>query len=254
MRLILVLCFVSLLLPASLQAAIVGEARSRDGELLYTERHLLDGSRHKIEYRDADDELFATNLLDYDSGDTQPAYRQRNLVNGERQEVQWRGDKLVLFRSDGAGDEREKVISAPQPLVLSAGFDHFVRDHWEALQRGEELRFHFAIPLRLMLVELRVRRTDATAPPGGLALRTEGASAWLRLLSKPVDLLYDAERRLQRYRGISNLGIGGEAPWVDITYRYDQPGGRRYDQPDDERAGGAPRAVDTAATRRVTAQ
>ncbi len=221
MRLLLI-CFA--LLPLLAHATATGEARDRDGRLLYTERHLIDGDHHEVEYRDADGELFATSRLDYGFGDTQPAYQQRDLRSDEREGARWRQGALVLFHADRGG-EREKVVATPpQPLVLSSGFDHFVRDHWQALQRGDAVPFHFAVPTRLMLVELRVCRVDADdAPAGGLALRADPISPLWRLVTKPIDLFYDADRRLLRYRGISNLELGENSPWVEVTYRYDRP-------------------------------
>ena len=229
------------LLPLLAYAAALGEARDRSGRLLYTERHTVEGSRHYIEYRDAKGELFASSHLDYRFGDTHPAYRQEKRrvgallggrISGDSIEgARWRGGQLELFHADGVSGrapERVKVIAAPQPqpLVLNAGFDHFVRDHWQALQRGDVLRFHFALPARLMLVELRARRIDAPAdvelPAGGLALRTDPVSPLWRLLSRPLDLFYDGEHRLLRYRGVSTLELGENAPWVDVTYRYDE--------------------------------
>ncbi len=222
MRLLLI-CFT--LLPLLAYATAIGEARGRGGELLYTERHVIDGQRHDIEYRDAGGALFATSRIDYSFGDTQPAYRQENLREHEAEGARWQQDGLVLFHAEG-GSEREKVMAAPQPLVLSSGFDHFVRAQWQLLQQGDTLRFHFAVPARLMLVELRVRRIDAEAPAGGLALRADPVSPLWRLVTKPIELFYDADRRLLRYHGISNLALGESAPWVEVTYHYDEPGQR----------------------------
>jgi hypothetical protein len=228
-----------MLLPALALAIATGEARDRDGNLLYVEHHRLDGTRHEIEYRDADGELFATNSLDYRYGDTHPAYRQHLFAGREpeaggsqyrtqrqrqRQEgARWQQGALVLFHSEG-DREREKRVDVRQPLVLSSGFDRFVRGHWEALQRGDQLRFHFGVPARLSVVELRLLPVPSDeVPAGGLALRAEAASRLLRLVSSPIELLYDGDRRLLRYRGVSNLPFGESAPWVEITYRYDKP-------------------------------
>lgn len=215
------------LLPLFAQATATGEARGRNGELLYTERHVIDGAHHNVEYRDAAGELFATNSLDYSFGDTQPAYRQENLREKEAEGARWQQGGLVLFHVEGGSEQEQKnVIAAPQPqpMVLSSGFDRFVREHWQPLQQGDTLRFHFAVPARLMLVQLRVRRIDAEVPAGGLALRADTASPLWRLVTQPIELFYDADRRLLRYRGVSNLELGESAPWVEVTYRYDEPG------------------------------
>lgn len=222
MRLLLI-C--SALLPLLAYATATGEARNRDGELLYVERHVVDGDRHEIEYRNVDGVLFATSQLDYSFGGTQPAYRQENLREGQTEGARWQQGDIVLFHTDGSDEQQKRVVAPPQPLVMSSGFDHFIRASWEPLQRGETLRFHFAVPMRLMLVELRVRRIDAEAPAGGLALRADPVSPLWRLVTKPIELFYDADRRLLRYRGISNLELGESSPWVEVTYHYDEPAG-----------------------------
>ena len=205
-----------LFVSSVLQAAIVGEARDRNGEVLYTEQHFIEGNRHRVEYRAPDDVLFATNEIDYSVGQFHPAYRQHNMRSDEVEGARWQQDTLVLFHTVGSNGH-EKRFKAPKRVVLSAGIDHFVRDHWVALQRGDALQFRFAVPARLMLAEMRMSRV---AGSDELTLRIEPVSRWLRLLSSPIELVYDDTRRLHRYRGISSLELGDDEPWVDVTYRY----------------------------------
>ena len=49
-------------------------------------------------------------------------------------------------------------VAGGEALVADAGFDEFVRQHWDALMAGEAVPLHFAVPSRLESLGFRIRR------------------------------------------------------------------------------------------------
>lgn len=190
-----------------------------DGQVLYTEYHQWRGAWHRAEYRASDGKLLAVNELDYSPGKSQPAFVQTDEITGARRGARWAGDTLTLFH-----DGRSEVVDYREPLVISSGFNNFVLEHWNDLIDNTALTVEFAVPERLMLVNLKVQRIEplqshiAERHADWIYLRVKPASIILNWLVKPVDLAYNPDRRLRIYRGSSNLEIAGKVPQVEIRY------------------------------------
>ena len=211
---------------------VLGRAFSPDGDsLLYTEYHWRFGIDHLVEYSDPDGALIAKNRLRYVRDSPSPAQDQYDMRSGVREGAIWRGDDLYLFRSD-----EERPVSASGTLVISSGFDGFVRDHWEALASGRSVNLEFAVPARLRTIELRARKLGSDACPdatehGWTCFRVEPVSRLLRWLSAPIELAYDERRRLRVYSGLSNLrDAGGNS--LQVLIRYEHPEQPVYPVPD----------------------
>ncbi|MDJ0778709.1 MAG: hypothetical protein QNJ85_12655 [Gammaproteobacteria bacterium] len=209
----------------------VGEAFDLESnELLYRETHCVIGSedaREVIYQNDAGD-LIAHKRVDYRSGEFTPSFVQQNFYSRERIEVAMDDGRVLMSVRDEAQPEAVEVSSdAPEPgtqVVIDAGFDYFVRNHWDELVSGEIKEFAFPFAARSSLVDLRIRRFGCSyESETDQCFRLE-LSNWLyRMLAAPIELGYDAtDRRLTRYRGLSNIGDGkGNGQVVDIRYDYD---------------------------------
>ena len=199
-------------------------------ELMYRETHCLsaDRSEREVIYQDAKDKLIALKRVDYRSGSTTPSFVQHNFYSRESIEVslQQGAVKMSVIDSDTRLASKTALAepSADLPVVIDAGFDEFVRQHWDRLLAGESLEFQFPLADRTSLVELRIQsRACSYATQSDQCFRLDLASWLLRLAVKPIELGYDAEsRRLSRFRGLSNIGDeNGKGMVVDIRYRYD---------------------------------
>lgn len=224
-----------LLLAAPLQAAQtggepVGMAYDLDsGELLYRETHCLntDGSEREVLYHDAADKLIARKLVDYSSGITTPSFVQHNHYSNESIEVgvQQDGVKMAV-RDRDSGDTVRTAVAMPSdslPLVIDAGFDGFVRQHWDALVSGEKREFQFPFADRESLVELRIQpQACSYESAADQCFRLDLSNWFLRMMVQPIELGYDAQtRQLTRFRGLSNIGDAqGNGMEVDIRYSY----------------------------------
>lgn len=190
-----------------------------DGRVLYTEYHQWHDAWHRSEYRAPNGVLLAVNELDYSPGKSQPAFVQTDEVNGTKRGARWDGSTLTLFH-----DNRSEVVDYREPLVISSGFNNFVLEHWSALVGNDTLTVEFAVPERLMLVNLNVQRIEparshiADRNADWIYLRVKPTNTVLSWFIKPVDLAYSADRRLRIYRGSSNLELAGKIPQVEIRY------------------------------------
>ncbi|MGK0500551.1 MAG: hypothetical protein ACJAYG_002204 [Oceanicoccus sp.] len=210
--------------------AIVGDAYSLGEEqLLYRELHFHsdDGLDHRIDYLLPDDSLMARKTLDYRSGRATPAYSQRSNNYPKTIDISWQQDQLLMSYASSGNPAEEKTLLIDQPLVIDAGFDHFVREHWADLIAGESLDFYFPAPSRLSLVELRATRSNCSYTTTTEACFKINSSNWLiRLLLDPIELGYNIDsKQLTRFRGLANMtDIDGNSLKVDIRYRYANAG------------------------------
>lgn len=209
---------------------VVGEAHDLESdELLYREIYCANGNPDEMEviYRDEAGGLIARKVLDYGSGATTPSFVQRNLYSSEIIEVELQDSKVSMTVLDAVNSEPKRTSSTQTdgklPVVIDAGFDEFVRDHWDSLVAGEKKRFLFPFAERDSLVELRIKPASCNyATETDQCFKLELSNWFVRMLVKPIELGYDPVlRRLTRYRGLSNIGDGkGNGLVVDIRYDY----------------------------------
>ena len=186
------------------QLFVVGEARSlKDGELRYREYHHCseDRSNCQVLYKDVEGALFARKNIDYSQSLSSPSLVVEDLREGRTQLIE--------------GDVEEE-------LVVDAGFDNYVRERWAELSRGETVRFPFLIAGRDSPVSMKARQDgEEDCADGDLCLAVS-LDAWLlSMLVQPIQLVYDSDRRLMQYRGISNIrDAEGRSQEVRIDYEY----------------------------------
>lgn len=216
MRLHLIAC--TLLLGAAVAQAgdtsFIGYARSLDtGELLYTETHLISHDagieRRVVLYRCARGVApFARKELVYDADRSAPAFTFADARSGFIEGLTREAGRLRVF-SRGPKDvtTRAAVLAAPGPFVADAGFDEFVRGHWDELARGTALEVPFLVPSRLDTMPFRVRKVRDERIDGEIAsvfrLSLAGPLGWFL---PDIEVSYrDRDRRLARYRGLTNI-------------------------------------------------
>ncbi len=182
---------------------IKGEARDlRTGDLLYLEFHSCDelGLLCSVSYRGDAGEVFAEKSLDYTAAAIAPRLEMNDIRLARELQVE----------------------TAETGVVVDAGFDNFLRSNWEALDRGERVKFPFLLPGRDKPLPMSAERSSKDCTPELLCVEVKLSSWFLAALTSPIELSYSRDsRRLMRYRGISNLrGPDGDSQMVDIRYLY----------------------------------
>lgn len=213
--------------PASAQwLSYQGEATAvRSGEAVYAEQHFVrmqDGgiAERLVSYRCPDGRAFARKQVDYSSSSIAPGFELDDGRTGYSEGVRHADDGLELFTVAAGGADRRTVVGFSENLVADAGFDEFVRLHWDRLVAGERVRLDFALPARLDAYGFRVQKRASTDGELQLRLQLGGVLGWA---APNIDVAYSLDdRRLLSYEGLSNLSDPGGRPW-QVRIEFPQP-------------------------------
>ncbi len=198
------------------------------GAVLYREDHYRygpsDDRRELVLYRCPDGAPFARKTLHGPA--VTPLFELVDAANGYREGVRDNGDaRQVFVRPVGADATRERGLDTPRDAVIDAGFDAYVRRHWDALAAGKTRRIAFLVPSRLDYMAFRIKRhrDAAAARRGVLVLRLE-LDSWIAFALPHIDVGYDMRtRQLHWFRGLSNLrDRDGRNVRVRLVYPADQ--------------------------------
>lgn len=216
----------------------IGTAWSTDqSEVLYREIHFADDPGHdrttRVEYRRADDEVFAAKEIDYSVSATAPAISQ----------IDYRNDARIITRHPNSSpgpvvelevrphdsDEiRRDNFDYRDGLIIDAGFDPFVRENWDRLANGRRVTTDFLVPARMDTVRISISKTDngnCNFPTQNMHCFIIRPAGLLRVVSwfvDPILIAYDSDtRRLLMFEGISNLrDDAGEPRNALIHFEY----------------------------------
>lgn len=193
-----------------------GRARDLEsGALLYVESHAVSGfggprESRVVSYLCANGALFARKTLDFGAARLAPAFALDDARSGVSEGLERDARGLSVFTQERGAIPRSKSLGNIPDMVADAGFDEFVRARWEALESGAALVVPFLVPSRLDTVKFRVRKTGETVIAGQTAsvFRLSLASL-LGWFVPDIDVSYrKGDRRLLRYRGLTNLRDG----------------------------------------------
>ncbi len=201
-----------------------GQAFTPDGKtLLYKERHYrLAGNKVLVQYFENDGQLLAEKTLDYSLGISTPLFEQLNLRTGEKILITQDNDHTLNVYYQKKQNYKIKVNSVPLTpnLVVDAGFDNLVRQHWLDLQAGKVLSFNYLLPTRGKAVELKIRRYSCEEKY--LCLKIFPGNRLLNLIVKNLRLQYNTQsRQLLMFSGKGNISNSkGRYQEVRVHYKY----------------------------------
>lgn len=210
---LLVLLLASTAAPAAQRYA--GSAYSRDGgRLLYREvhwRYRRGGQpRQLVLYQCPDGRPFARKRLAGAPDDAMPDFDFVDARSGYREGAHRQGDRLRVYVQRGVhASRRSAVLPLKRDAVVDAGFDAYVRTHWQSLARGD-VTVPFLLPSHLDYVGIRLgaARDERTAHGGVRHLRMRLA-AWYGFAVPAIHLAYSLEgHRLLRFEGIGSIRDG----------------------------------------------
>lgn len=196
----------------------IGEAYDlQTQEKLYSEYHDYQGEQHRVIYLDPEGDIIADKQIDYSNGLATPNFTK--VIRGSDQvAIDWKNEKISITKNPG----KQKIIKAKTPLVIDAGFDHYVRQNWDKLIAGEKLSFYFPLPNRQTLAKLQIAKSTCTYTSSDQCFELNVSNWLLKMLIAPIELGYQPQtQKLMRYRGLSNISDEqGNGFVVDIHYRY----------------------------------
>lgn len=214
------------------EAGYVGEAREpASGTLLYEEHHLLRPGaaaprERLVLYRCPDGAAFARKHVDYAHARAAPEFALEDVRFGYREGVRRDAQGLQAFVRPAASQaERRARLPDATHVVIDAGFDEFVRQHWDRLVRDETLPLDFVVPSRLGSFGFKLRRAGVDRIDGAPATRFRlSLGGLLGLFAADIEVSYrDSDRRLRRFEGLTNIRADRDDNFVA---RIDFPPGR----------------------------
>ncbi|SBS29909.1 hypothetical protein MAQ5080_01537 [Marinomonas aquimarina] len=216
-------------LQVSAQApkTVIGEAYdSQSKQLLYVEKHrYVGGNQHEVKYYNPAGELFAEKLLRYGEYQQAPAFEQTNSLRGEWIKVSGDGDQLTVeYREKSDSVVFDKRIKVNEHLLVDAGFDRYVKLHWDALVQNQKREIEYLVPSRLTTVGFEVGRVECLSgtPEEAVCFAIAPTSWFVSLAVDPITVAYDpATQNLLRFNGRGNIASSsGKYQTVDIHYQY----------------------------------
>ncbi len=194
-------------LPVIAAETWTGTAYLADGGApAYGEVHYLLGDERLVVYTCPDGNPFARKTIHEGSDAQAPDFSLRDARWGYREGMRGSGEAREAF-VQRAPDQAEKSapLDLPPDGVVDAGFDAYVRRHWDALAHGDTLSFKFLVPSKRTFYAFNLRRFDASSDAAHLTVRLS-LGAWYAFLTPHFDVTYDRHtRRLLRFVGMSNI-------------------------------------------------
>jgi hypothetical protein len=213
------------------QTLMVGVATSLNGSFLYCE--LVDQpspQELKVAYV-KDKKVFASKALNYTTDPKMPSVFQKDFRFGEIRQADATEQKIILhYQGNTSKKNTSASIATIDVDVIDAGFDNFVRIHWDELQSGKTLSINFAsiahlkaLPLRVTSQPIEKCRKEATPEKSDYCFYVEIDNAFLRILLGNIKLTYDQQHRLEEFNGVVNILSEKESnQTATIHYYYRQ--------------------------------
>lgn len=206
----------------------IGEATALNdgpgGTLLYREKHTVKGHCEQgtwVPETDAVDYLaprkdtvFATKQVDYIPSVLRPDFDFRQPRYDDRITVTHNGnDQVIIRHTQGDNTDTFKTAIA-ESVVIDAGFDNLVRQHWTALTQGKSVDFEFLAPTRGEHYRFVLEPASAARIKADVTLRIRPTGLVTRLLVDPILLGYSARGELTDYYGLTNILNGADSNYL----------------------------------------
>ncbi len=189
---------------------VEGKAYASDGHLMYTESHWIDDDGNPsrlVLYRCPDGKPFARKTLHDDGSAQAPDFELDDGRSGYQEGVRRAGGRREVFVRDSEHAQLRTATLDTSPMpVIDAGFDAYIRTHWDTLGTDGD-SVPFLVPSRLGTLNFRVKR-QADAHIEGRAARQYRLSLDIMIgFALPhLDVAYDAvTRELLSFDGIANI-------------------------------------------------
>lgn len=188
-----------------------GEAYPLEGgALLYREQHWrleMDGILTRIVlYRCPDGMPFARKQVRETDAATSPDFELLDARDGYREGVRSQaGRREAFWQSDADALPLTQAFVPDAGTVIDAGFDAYVRMHWERLLAGERHQARFLLPSALRQFPVRLQRYSEGVDSSEVGFRMR-LNAWYGFAAPQTQVVYRAsDRRMLRFEGTGSI-------------------------------------------------
>ncbi|MEO7014085.1 MAG: hypothetical protein ABI127_07210 [Dokdonella sp.] len=190
-----------------------GTAYDAKGRALYTETHwsTVDGgeTRRLVLFTCADGKPFARKQVNDAGQPLAPLFALDDARFGYREGVRLAADgkREVFVRRNSGQSEQSAPVEVVPRLVVDAGFDRFIIQHWDALVGGHEQKLEFLLPSRLRTYSFVLKPAGADQIDGMPVQRFRlELDSWFGFALPSIHMAYASDTRvLREYSGISNI-------------------------------------------------
>jgi hypothetical protein len=224
----IVLAASALALPAGAMQRYTATAYARGSDtVVYREIHLDDGARQLTVFQCPDGRPFARKRLTYGTTPTQPDFDFTDARNGYAEGVRGDGARRVAYVHRVGGQRSEQALAVPPGAVIDAGFDVFLRTHWDRVVDGGASA-PFLMTAKAKFFPVKVVAADRNGAERRIALKLD---AWYGFAAPAITVTYtEATRRLRRYEGPGTIRDARGKP-LDVRIEF-LPTDRSDDVPD----------------------
>ena len=125
---------------------VTGTAQHTDtGTIAYSEFHNICHDTHSVRYETASGSVIADKRIEYSHGSTTPLFQMQDHRFQRTTGNEWRDNHFIIYRQEKNRQRHEKKQPPSASLIIDAGFDHFIRTHWNDLVAGQSLPFDFIV-------------------------------------------------------------------------------------------------------------
>ena len=195
-----------------------GTASSGEGKTLYEEQHRVEGTcesgtfrplEHSVTYVhsvNGNAEVFGDKTLDYHQSAIRPTVNFQQPDFQESLKITYpNADSVSVVLREPGGDTKRSSVDSSENLVVDAGFDNLVRQHWEEVTGGESVKFRFLAPSRGTDYAFILEPTQSQAVKADHVMQIRPDSIMLKFLVDPIILGYNNQGALTAYSGLTNV-------------------------------------------------
>ena len=179
----------------------VGIARDSDDIVQYIEHHrYLESGAHEVRYYDPSFRLLLEKQLAYPAAGHQPELDQQDPVNEISVTIRRQGNSALMRRLT-ADDTEEYRFELSDDVIIDAGFDAYIQQEWSGFETDPEREIRLAVAGQSRLLKMKLTY----------------------LGDQDGQLVYDADRRLQVYDGLSNLPLNTGPVSIEFRHMKEDP-------------------------------
>jgi len=217
--LLLLLALVSPVSSANVLHSI-GIARDfSDSTIRYVEHHqYLASGDHRVTYFDLDGEVMATKVMTYPGLPQHPEISQSDFTRNIEVKTFTANQTLTMIRN-ASGQLKTHDFPMDESIIVDAGFDYFLRNNWQTFVEDVPRSYRFAIAGQERLLDVKIRKQHVS--PIETVFTITPANLFIRMLMPEIRLLYNQDRRLITYEGLTNLNLAnGLSRHVSVEFSH----------------------------------